>query len=295
MTNKPNLFIIGASKCGTTFLHHLLEQHPEVCMSSVKEPCFFNREDYKGNLQWYSSLFDHRKGEKIVGESSPIYSETTYFQDIPKRIYEFNSKAKLIYIVREPFSRLNSVYKQTISTGHWYEKKFYDRTMSKEFNEAVISYPPYLEATKYWTHIENYRRYFEDSQIKVILFEDLTNNYHQTMKQIFEFLEIDSNCIPSEECSKKNESADKRIYNPTIKYLSSFTPGFIKKITPKKIKNIILRYVNFRNNDVVRSEPLTKENIDKINSTLEDEVKKLYIYLGIENDPWKFFKSKKWI
>ena len=37
----PNLFVIGAPKCGTTSLHRYLDQHPRISMSAVKEPKFF--------------------------------------------------------------------------------------------------------------------------------------------------------------------------------------------------------------------------------------------------------------
>ena len=44
MKNKfyPNLFIPGAAKSGTTTLHELLDLHPDISMSSVKEPVFWN-------------------------------------------------------------------------------------------------------------------------------------------------------------------------------------------------------------------------------------------------------------
>ena len=44
---KPNLFIPGAAKSGTTSLHNLLNQHPEICMSSVKEPGYWKNEKFK--------------------------------------------------------------------------------------------------------------------------------------------------------------------------------------------------------------------------------------------------------
>ena len=40
--NNPNLFIIGASKCGTTSLWYMLNNHPGVFMSTPKEPWFFS-------------------------------------------------------------------------------------------------------------------------------------------------------------------------------------------------------------------------------------------------------------
>lgn len=38
----PNVFIIGAAKCGTTSLQHYLDQHPDISVSRVKEPGVFS-------------------------------------------------------------------------------------------------------------------------------------------------------------------------------------------------------------------------------------------------------------
>ena len=97
----PNLFIVGASKCGTTGLYHLLEKHDECCMSSVKEPHYFNSTEK--TKDWYLSLFTACKGSSVIGEASPIYSETTYFPSVPGKIYEFNPSAKIVYMVRHPY------------------------------------------------------------------------------------------------------------------------------------------------------------------------------------------------
>jgi len=40
----PSFFIVGAPKTGTTSLHHYLDQHPQIYMSPVKEPCYFASE-----------------------------------------------------------------------------------------------------------------------------------------------------------------------------------------------------------------------------------------------------------
>ncbi|RLA93238.1 MAG: hypothetical protein DRG83_21265, partial [Deltaproteobacteria bacterium] len=41
---KPNLFVVGAMKAGTTSLYYLLKQHPQIYMSPVKEPHFFSKD-----------------------------------------------------------------------------------------------------------------------------------------------------------------------------------------------------------------------------------------------------------
>ena len=41
MTARPNFFIVGAPKCGTTALSHYLRQHPRIFFSLPKEPHYF--------------------------------------------------------------------------------------------------------------------------------------------------------------------------------------------------------------------------------------------------------------
>ena len=80
----PNFFIVGAQKAGTTSLYHYLNQHPQVYMSPIKEPFFFDHEmDSKGevvrrefeghrqpprftNIEEYSALFEGVRGEKAI-------------------------------------------------------------------------------------------------------------------------------------------------------------------------------------------------------------------------------------
>ena len=72
---KPNFFIPGAAKSGTTTLHDMLNTHPEISMSSVKEPGYWKNKNFKefGNTEMhnYQNLFDNTK--KFKGESSTAY------------------------------------------------------------------------------------------------------------------------------------------------------------------------------------------------------------------------------
>lgn len=40
---RPNLFLVGAMKCGTTSLHNYLAEHPQIFMTKDpwKEPAYF--------------------------------------------------------------------------------------------------------------------------------------------------------------------------------------------------------------------------------------------------------------
>lgn len=197
MNKKCNTFIIGASKCGTTSLWHMLNLHPEVFMANPKEPFFFSFSNYIDNMDTFEKLFSKVRNEKIIGEATPIYAETTLIPEIAKRIYEYNPEAKIIYIVRNPIERLKSVWRQCLYTGHDHKSVLANYCdieiplMPKKFIDAVYEYPPFLEATKYWTHINNYRKHFKDSEILVLYFEDLKVKPEKLFEEVCGFLEIE--------------------------------------------------------------------------------------------------------
>ena len=78
---KPNFFIVGAPKCGTTSLHEYLQRHPDVFMPFFKEPHFFGSDlvrlplsrQFRAKPGRYLKLFRDARGEKRIGESSPWY------------------------------------------------------------------------------------------------------------------------------------------------------------------------------------------------------------------------------
>ncbi|MEQ8530676.1 MAG: sulfotransferase domain-containing protein, partial [Imperialibacter sp.] len=126
----PDFIIAGAPKCGTTALYAILNQHPLISMSKVKEPVFFSRTpgvvksnlaEYGPNLSgrfdygmsWYSSLFE--KGpNKIFGEASTLYFIN---DDSPKLIFDHAPKVKFIFMVRDPVERIYSHYWQDMKLG----------------------------------------------------------------------------------------------------------------------------------------------------------------------------------
>ena len=71
---KPNFFIIGAPKCGTTSLASWVSEHPSVYMSPLKEPDYFHANEKIGSLKEYEQLFEGAGPEHItVGEASVRY------------------------------------------------------------------------------------------------------------------------------------------------------------------------------------------------------------------------------
>ena len=138
MTKKPTFIIIGAMKAATTSLYTYLKQHPDIFMTSVKEPMFFNNfkkdQNYliKGKktkkvttLKQYYNLFNAVKSEIAIGEASPAY---IYNSDCPRLIKSHLPKIKIIAILRQPVERAYSNYLHVQKSGreiiHDFEEAF---------------------------------------------------------------------------------------------------------------------------------------------------------------------------
>lgn len=115
---KPNFFLAGAAKSGTSSLFHYLNEHPQIYMSAVKEPHYLCYHHFPAKftgpgdegfsqgvirtLEKYEALFREVKHEPIIGEA-PVYY--LYCPDTAKVIKEFNPDAKVVLVLRNPVDR----------------------------------------------------------------------------------------------------------------------------------------------------------------------------------------------
>jgi hypothetical protein len=75
-TLKCNLILAGVGKSGTSSLHAYLDAHPEICMSSAKEPHFFSIDSqWEKGAMFHNDLFLAAKPQATIFDES----STTYF------------------------------------------------------------------------------------------------------------------------------------------------------------------------------------------------------------------------
>lgn len=222
MTYKPNLFVIGAAKSGTTALYHCLAQHPQIYMSPRKEPHFLAIDDgvftsvdgYENPMRTirthplpvhsekdYAALFEKVTTEKVIGEASPLY---LYSKGAPERIARRYPDARVIAILRNPVDRAYSQFMHHVrDTFEWtrsFEKAFYNESERLEKG-------PFWHYRRMGYYYPQLRRYFDRlgrSKIKVFLFEDFTDDIRGSMQDVFVFLGVDGHASINAPESRKN-------------------------------------------------------------------------------------------
>jgi hypothetical protein len=114
--------IIGAMKSGTTTLHHILQQHPEIVTGVRKELNFFRpRIERKNMLPAYEALFPRldKTRHAFTLDSSTNYTKPGMWDCAPSAIARLPGRKRLIYVLRNPIERIESHVAHNIAQGRW--------------------------------------------------------------------------------------------------------------------------------------------------------------------------------
>ncbi len=184
----PDFVIIGAPKCGTTFLYHLLSKHPHVEPGAFKEVHYFDLFFDKGT-EWYRQCFPSpllKNGRRtITGEATPGYLS---FPEAPERMAGVIPRARLIALLRNPVERTYSAY-HYFSVRHGRGKRTFEETIETRLNRLpnkalILRQSIYVDDLLRWT------RFFGDEQMLVLKSEDFFEHPQENLNHDLDFLDL---------------------------------------------------------------------------------------------------------
>lgn len=117
--SSPDIFLLGAGKCGSTSLHDLIIKHTEICPSKVKEFHFFSGSDFSAKrLRWYEEQFLDRtncSNGALTIDGTPRYIRSEQAPRNMKEAYKGElAKKRFVLVLREPVSREFSWYRHNL-------------------------------------------------------------------------------------------------------------------------------------------------------------------------------------
>lgn len=262
------IFLIGAMKCGTTTLTAYLKQHPEICFAVEKEPDYFAQRFAKLKYQDKSflELFNLNQQHRFVVDASTSYTKFPVEKGVPKRIFEYGLKPKFIYIVRDPFERIESHYNFMQSDLSW------NSTLTSEH---------LINVSNYYLQITQYLKYFPKEDFLIVDFNDLKTNHEKVLNTIFKFINAKEIKIDSQEVKMnitKLVNRDEIKLKNKFRHLSAFLPDPLRSTIKKKLSSFFNK----------EKRQLTKKEKRILRDALSSDMKKFSQVFNFDVSKWGF-------
>ena len=184
-TQKVDIFLVGAPKCASTWIHRCFQEHEEIYVPEEDSIKYYDLNYHKGDC-WYKNYFNNATNKQIIVDPTPSYFRSP---GAISRIASEHPDAKFILSLRNPLDRAFSQY--------WHEKKRGIITVNfEEALQQVMLWGWFIETGFYATHLDNLLKYFPKDRIHITLFDDLKNDAGLFIKNIFEFVDVDNTFEP---------------------------------------------------------------------------------------------------
>ena len=236
MMNKPTFFVVGAPKAGTTAMCKHLSKHPDIFIPPKKELNFFCTELADGkkeySLEEYLNYFQEGSG-KICGEGTPLYLPSTF---AAQKIYDFNDRAKIVIMLREPVSLLYSLHSQYLYNGSSEDIHSFQEALNAESDRKQGKRIPkhcknpkkliYREFVRYTEQVQRYFDLFGRERVHIIIFDDLKADFSTVYRETLNFLDVNPEFQPELERINSN----KKVRNVGLQKLIKYPPARILEI-----------------------------------------------------------------
>ena len=286
---KPDFLIIGAQKCGTTWLWNMLKQHPGTDLRNPKEIQFFSSSrNYRKGMEWYYSHFRNVNPVKVNGEAS-----TDYFFDhvlidnirqdedlplIPVLVQNELPDVKIILILRDPVKRAVSAYYH-----HLQWRRFPPGVGLIEASER-FPHLRIIERGFYAKYLKAWLERFPKERILSLIFEKhVLKSREDTLVSLYSFLGLDQDFIPRNVHRSKNER-----WGKTHTWLNFYLGpwyGFIYRQLNKTFLTGFLRL--FDDLKVVPLYDIPDSDIEMLKRLYKSEKEELEHLLKIDLNEWQ--------
>jgi hypothetical protein len=254
---RPNLFLIGAMKSGTTYLRKLLNLHPAVFMCDPDEPSYFVDpaelrsiwpEAWQSGL-WrdennYLRLFDRAGEAAFLGDASTIYTKRPAVQNVASRIKKFNPDSRLIYIMRDPAER-------TIS--HYWHMVRHHREW-RPIVKAIREDPQFVAVSYYSMQLQPFLECFGRERIAILTYESLVRDPASVIGMLWRWLGLEQcaldlsalaapeNVTPDQIRAARLGGVPRRLWQAQpLRTVAKYTPDIVTNVLRRATTQVVTR------------------------------------------------------
>ena len=300
---KPSFFIVGAPKCGTTSLNEYLKEHPDIFIPEKKEIHYFGSDlsnsRYVRNVLGYNEdkYLEHFKTEKnylISGEASVYY---LFSKRAPSEICQFNNKAKIIIMLRNPVEMLPSLHSQNLYGRDENISDFKSALNLEEVRKQGEKIPKtnrnreslyYKEVASYAEQVKRYINVFGRENVHIIKFDEFKSQTDKVYKNVLKFLNVDDSYSPSYQVANPNKARKNYLISDFIIFLNRKAKSLVLVLIPvKSLRRKLLYSVRKINVSYGKRNEIPKELKFQLAEYFKSEIDKLEYVTGISFNEWR--------
>ena len=234
---RPDFFVVGAFKSGSTALYEQLRRHPQIFMPFHKEPLYFGddltRRYGRMSEADYLRLFKGAKKGQRVGEASTWY---LYSTSAAREIKDFSPDAQVMVVLRNPVDVMYAQHNQLIFNVIEDIPDFAEALAAEPDRRAGKRIPPgpinvenlfYRHSVHFAEQLERYFEVFGRDRVHVMLTDDMRRDGAGVVRGALEFLGVD----PSLAAAPPNSNENRRVRSPMVQRLI-FAPKLLLPLAP---------------------------------------------------------------
>jgi len=292
---RPNLFILGAPKCGTTAMCRYLEVHPEVFVAPRKDVHYFGSDlGFRGkepiDEAGYLTHFAEAGSESWVGEASVWY---LYSQRAAAELDAFSPHGRAIVMLRNPVEVMHALHSQYLLNGLGDEDiDDFEVALAAQVDRAAgRRIPPHNrlpESLQYRTVVrfhDQVARAFETlgrDRVRVVLQDDLKADTAGAVRGVYSWLGVDDTVIP--ELDRVN--SNKVVRSKTLRKAVALTPSGAKDLLPTGLRQGLRKRLRKLNSRHAKRAPLDPALRARLTAELRPEVEALAELIDRDLSAW---------
>lgn len=293
------VFVVGAPRCGTTFVAKLLARHPQICFSKPKEPHVFvrRREAISPHeyLRRYYPLL--ASAHRVIAEGSPSY---LYDPDALPRILELDPEARFVVCVRNPVEMAPSYHARLVYTLDEDVRDFADAWSLQEARTRGLHIPKrcrdprllqYRAACSVGAQLERLFSTLQRERCFVVVFDDLVADPVKLYLGLLDFIGLDYDGRTEFAPQRQNREFERAwlqayLINPPRPVAALFDAWERRWGRPKAFRALRSRLKRSNERKVARP-PLPEPMRETLRATFASDVERLSDLLGRDLSHWR--------
>ena len=303
---KPNFFIVGAPKSGTTAMADYLRGHPDIFLSDPKEPFFWcedmpslRRCEHVEDLSSYLALFWGARDQTAIGEGSTLYLYSKVAIDL---LHQFQSECRLIVMVRNPLELAPAFHMQMCF--HFFEDEpNFEKAWSLQELRAMGRHLPvgcnepallqYRRLASLGAQVQRLFQTVPRNQVLLLSFDEFRRNPGGAYRRVLEFLQLPDDGRTVFE--KRNEAMMMR--NPSVTRVMRLYPvKAASRMLKRSLRPVVAEQLRSMKHSLIRRKQLRPQLsamiLETMRAAFSADIRLLETLTGWDLNDWQKWKAR---